>query len=168
MRILFFLFCFSLLSACQSDKLMNCDPENIRAIYENDKKIEKAITLDGRLVYGTKNGHQTVFRYTRTAEQCDDIYDDEYGEVLTFEVALDSSVTNFEFREDELLDLKCYYFEFGAWVNSGTHYVVRQGVIKGQQTGEDEWYIECSVLTDAIPEEGVPHAVEVNAHFKLE
>jgi hypothetical protein len=45
---------------------------------------------------------------------------------------------------------------------------VRQGVIKGQQTREDEWYIECSVLTDAIPEEGVPHAVEVNAHFKLE
>lgn len=147
---------------------MNCDPERIQAIYQHDKKIERAITLDGRLVYGTQNGQHTVFRYTKTAEQCDDVFDDEYGEVLSFEVSLDSSETSFEFRDDELLDLKCYYYEFGAWVNSGTHYPIRKGLIKGRQTSEEEWYIQCSLLTDAIPEEGVPHAVEVNAYFELE
>ena len=161
------LLCLLLLYSCSDQTKPLCDPEQISTTFQEDRMIEIGLSTQFQFAFTIQEGEQTVFVYERTAAQCDDVNDDEYGEVLAFAVPLEHETSAFEYKDEELINLRCHYYEFGAWVNSSKQYAIRKGLIKGQKSGENEWYIQCSVLTDAIPEEGVPHAVEVNASFEL-
>ena len=133
--------------SCNKDD-HNCDPETINAKWTLGGEIVVDYNTEfERNEYSISNGENILFEYNHSGAQCDDIYDDEWGELLTF--SINSETTNFEFTNDEIITTNCFYQAYGAWVRHN-QYQIKDGTIKGEKISESEWKIIVSVMTTPL------------------
>ena len=108
------------------------------------------------------NGENRLFEYNHSGAQCDDIYDDEWAENLTFRI--NNETTNFEFTNGEIITTNCFYQETGAWVLHNP-YQINDGTIKGEKISESEWKIIVSVITTPLFINEQPKSIEFTEIF---
>ena len=141
MKNLIFLFLLVLAAgmiSCNADD-SNCVPETIHLNWTKDKTILVEYNSEfQRNDYNIVNGENWLFEYNRSGAQCEDIFDDEWGEVLTFEI--DKNSDDFEFVDENMLQTNCFYRQYGAWVRHN-QYQIKDGMIKGEKKSANEWEI---------------------------
>jgi hypothetical protein len=153
------------LFACKKESDENCHPELAHAVWVSEKEI--IVNFDTeyqRNNYEIADGPHILFHYNHTGAQCDDRYDDEWGEILAF--AVNKEVEYFEYKDEEILELQCFYQQYGAWVTHNA-YQVRDGIIKGRKISLNRWEIEVSVLTTPLFEDEQPRKIEFHEIFKM-
>lgn len=135
------------LSSCTKDE-NNCQPETVSANWLTQKEV--LVEFDPeyeRNNYRIVDGKKLLFTYHRSGAQCDNIYDDEWGERLVFQVEL--NLTDFEYIDDEILLLNCFYQQYGAWVNHN-QYEVKRGKITGEKISGKEWELHVNIETNPL------------------
>ena len=132
MRLLILNFTCLLVFACTMDD--NCSPDTVRTSIEADKMIVLGFdSTSQRTTLAIEDGDKLFFKYDFEVEQCDNIFDDEWGEKLYFEIPVGTD--DFEYFDDELANITCYHLEYGAWVNSLPE-AVTEGSIKGTKKSD--------------------------------
>jgi len=143
--------------SCNSDDSTNCNPEIITTNWSKNKAILVEYNADSqRNKYSITEGENDVFEYTLIGAECPDIYDDEWGEILTFEISEEAN--NFEYSDEGITHTKCFFRQFGAWVNR--QYEIKNGMIKGEKLSEDEWKITVSIITPPLVHDNQPKLIE--------
>lgn len=137
-----------LFSSCDKKDDINCYPESINANWTLGKEIIVTYNAEfQRNEYNILNGENILFEYNHSGAQCDDILDDEWGEKLTF--IINKETTDFELKDGDVINIKCFYQEYGVWVNHN-QYQIKEGTIKGKKLSENIWEINVSVLTTPL------------------
>jgi len=132
------------LLSCQDD-ITDCHPERKDSTWTEGKTILFEYNTEyERNEYSIVEGENLLFEYNHRGAQCDNIFDDEWGEILAFNV--EEGITEFEFVDEEILEINCFYREYGAWV-SGIRHQVKNGVIRGKLLFGGNWAITVSVFT---------------------
>jgi hypothetical protein len=141
----------------------NCNPEiTIPTWYEGKEIVVTYDSIYQRNEYNIEDGVNILFEYNHAGQQCDDVYDDEWGEILTFEI--DKKIIDFEFVDSNIITTKCFYQEYGAWVRHN-RYQIKDGIIKGKKISEDKWEITVSVSTTPIFSNETPQAIKFKQIF---
>jgi len=149
-------------ASCNKDDL-NCHPKSIDATWTLEKSIliEYFEDLD-RNIYSIVDGENIVFEYLHSGAQCDDIYDDEWGERLAFEIP--SEKEEFEYVDEEILEIIAFYNQFGAWVSSIQH-PINEGLIKGEKISSKKWEVSVSITTPPTNINQEPRTIEFKEVF---
>ena len=146
------------LSSCNKNDDENCHPETVDANWTLGKEIIIDYNTEyQRNDYSIINGENILFAYNHSGAQCDNIYDDEWGECLTF--IINKETTNFELTNEDIMGIKCFYQEYGAWVRHN-QYQIKDGIIKGKKISEKEWEIIVSVMTTPLFTDEQPQKIE--------
>ena len=145
------------LISCENDD-KNCNPETVVSSWSLGKEIAVNFNTEfERNDYSIIDGENRLFEYNHSGAQCDDIYDDEWGEKLTFIINKES--TEFEFADEDILETNCFYQEYGAWVRHN-QYQVKDGIIKGEKISGNRWSIIVSVTTTSLFANEQPKKIE--------
>jgi len=132
-----------LLFSCSKDDTDDCDAEAFLCNFSQDKTILKNYNTEfERYEYPVSDGTNNVFEYNHSGAQCDYIMDDEWGELLTFEINKDLDV--FEYEDNEILLTNCFYQEYGAWV-SHIQSPISKGILKGEKISKNVWKISATI-----------------------
>ncbi len=117
-------------------------------VYHFSEKSKLSITSseDSYMKYGViEKGENTVFTYRFDAEDNEEIADDEYGEIIQFEV--DAGLKEFSYSNSKLSEIilvftkVCYcYFPM-----EDTKNVPALGTISGQKLSNNKWKIIINV-----------------------
>lgn len=129
----------TIFSSCSDEDENDCDPEVFNYKWSQNKSIEKSFNPEfERFDYSVVSGENILIEYRHDGAQCDYIIDEEWGEMLTFEI--NKSLTSFEYRDGAIAETNCFYREYGAWV---VHIPtpVLNGVLKGEKTAKNKWKI---------------------------
>jgi hypothetical protein len=141
-----------------------CTPEKtICNWYENKDITVSPDAFSGGYLYMVTAGDNILFIYNHVGAQCDNIDDDEWGEHLAF--VIDKDLTEFEYTDSDLISVKCFYQQYGAWVR-GYMYQVKDGIISGKKTSDNTWKINASVLTTPLLQDETPRSVVFTETFK--
>lgn len=137
------LFSLCIHTACGDDDDYGCSDDTIDGFFSEDMQIEiQATSVDSIVNYIETEGENIVFTLNHNGAQCDDVFDDEWGQDLTFEI--ESNLNAFHFIDQELLGLLCHYRQFGTWVSS-RNYLVESGFVKGTRIDATMWDVEVDV-----------------------
>ena len=149
------------MASCQR----NCSKEKVLASWTENKVITLNISSDSLIWnYNVADGDQLVFSLNHADKECSNIADDEFGEIITFQV--DPGAESFEFTDEELLAQNCFYHQYGAWV-SGRRYPISKGKIYGEKRSDRKWNITIDVETIPFETES-PISVVFDEKFVLE
>jgi hypothetical protein len=134
MKRIFLFGCILLAFGCKKNDF-NCHPERFTytILPQSDITIDTSETPNFSIVEGSN----MVFEYQHLAAQCDDVFDDEWGEILYF--AIDTNATEFQNTDEQLAEIQCIYNLEGAWV--GARERVKLGSIAGEKLSEKLWRI---------------------------
>jgi hypothetical protein len=151
------------LISCNNDDDENCHPESVSSSWTLGKEIVVEYNSEYESNdYNVTDGDNRLFEYNHSGAQCDDIADDEWGEKLTF--VINQETTDFEFVNEDIVETKCFYQEYGAWVRHNK-YQIKDGTIKGEKISENEWKITVSVFTTPIFTDEQPKKIEFTETF---
>lgn len=151
------------LTSCNNKDDENCNPETINANWTLGKDINVNYNTEyQRNEYSIIDGENILFEYNHSGAECENIYDDEWGEKLTFTINKDS--TNFELTDDKIIEIKCFYREYGAWVRHN-QYQIKNGRIKGKKISAKEWEIIVSVTTTPLFSDEQPQIIDFSKTF---
>ncbi len=154
------------LVSCSKNNDDNCTPETITPRWTSGKEINVNYNAEfERNDYFIVDGDRRLFEYHRSGPQCDDIYDDEWGERLTF--VINSEADDFEFTDLDIMETNCFYQEYGAWVRHN-QYQIKEGTIRGRKISETEWEINVAVTTTPLFDDDQPETIEFTKVFKEE
>lgn len=148
--------------------MLACNKNDSEAESMNGKwTLGKKITVEynneyTRNDYTIDNGQKRLFEYNHSGEQSNNVYDDEWSEELKF--TIDENVADFELTDEEILEINCFYQEFGAWVRHN-QYQIKDGKITGKKISTTEWKITVDVLTTPLFDDEQPKRVEFTAIF---
>ncbi len=138
----FFYIVFIVLISCNK-KGLDCYEESRIGTFENNKMILAGITPDTNIEYfDIVEGNSIVFTLNHSGFQCDQVYDDEWGEQVVFHVA--GNLSNFTIQDSELEKAMCFYSQFGAWVNHKKSRI-NAGQVEGERIDEGEWSVTLSI-----------------------
>jgi hypothetical protein len=137
--------------SCKKDQ--NCHPASVSSTWT----LGKDIIVDSISEYSIVDGENRLFEYNYSGAECENVMDDERGEKLTFIVHEVSS--NFEYKNEEILETKCFYQEYGAWVRHNK-YQIKKGIIKGEKISDNEWKVKVSVITSVLFPDEQPKTIE--------
>ena len=152
---------FVILNACSTDSCDkdSCDKERFIHKFYDQKEI-KIDTINYRQLL-IIDGANLVFEYNHIGEQCDETYDDEWGEKIVFEI--NETISSLDILDAELSEHNCIYHEYGAWVNRITK--IKTGHIIGNKLNNNEWQITAqfsiNLRNDSI------RKIEFNEVYKL-
>jgi hypothetical protein len=141
----------------------DCSPENVWTGLTPGKEI--IIQAHPNLLtnwYSVVDGEHLLFHYSHTAEDCKNVRDDEWQENLLFIV--DKDATSFEVSDDALREIKCYYYQDGAWTNS-THFEITDGSIKGTKINDNTWDVTVSIKTPSVGPAQQAQMIEFSGTF---
>jgi hypothetical protein len=112
--------------------------------------------------YELVSGPRMVFKALYVAPQDDGIFDDDYSETLWF--AVDSTLTEFYYEDEELEQTLAYFVMSGAWVPNKP-FEVRDGSIEGRKISRDYW----EVWVNAEVETTDNYRIKISLHdlFKI-
>ena len=122
------------------------DAETDFQFAESSQLIRIDNTELGLFRYEISEGNKRVFKMDHAGAQCDDTFDDEWGERIVFEV--DQTVSSFRLEGSDLIEAQCYYNQWGAWVNSNP-LVITSGLIEGSKLDDNSWSINLSINLSA-------------------
>lgn len=114
-------------------------------------------------IYEILDGNKTVAKYTHGTRECEEIYDDEYAEHLSFH--FDDALEDFEFKDEEILNTNCFYYESGAWVRHN-RYRIQKGTITGKKVDENRWDIQINVETEPADSFDIVKQVVIDGIFR--
>ena len=125
-----------------------CHPEaEYGQVVQQKEIISQYDTVEQKMIYDITDGNMLLFAYNHVGAQCDDVYDDEWGEKLFF--VMDPNIEEFELLDSAILTSHCYYQEYGAWVTSDM-YPISQGSIRGKKISGTQWELSVMVWTTPI------------------
>jgi hypothetical protein len=78
---------------------------------------------------------------------------------------IDGDSNSFEYSDDEILKLNCFYYEYGVWVG-GMQLQVDKGLIKGKKVSENKWKISVKVSTAQTNDADFTKIIEFEETFK--
>ncbi|MDU8886498.1 hypothetical protein RXV94_10025 [Yeosuana sp. MJ-SS3] len=161
--LILFLFQIVFLSCDNINDENNCQPETTLSKWESEKEIMLEFNEAAqRNHYQVANGNKLVFNYIHVGAQCDDIIDDEWAEVLIFQI--ENDIEEFEFVDDEILTTNCFYFQNGAWA-FGTQQNVKKGFIRGEKISVNTWEINVNIETNTINQDEPIRNIEFEGKF---
>lgn len=150
--------------SCNNNDDENCSPETVFANWTLGKEINVTYNLEfQRNDYEIVDGNSRLFEYNHIGAQCDDIYDDEWGERLTFKISTET--INFELANEDILETNCFYQEYGAWVRHNK-YQIKEGTIIGEKISKNRWRISASIITTPLFEDEQPKMIEFSEIFE--
>jgi hypothetical protein len=120
--------------------------ENYSYSFSENKKLNIEMYDESYMKHGNiGEGTNLVFEYEYTAEEEDNIADDEYVEFIRFEI--NPALTEFKYENNKLSDTKIVfsqicYCNFGYDVNKD---VEPYGIISGEKVSQTEWNISIDV-----------------------
>lgn len=90
------------------------------------------------------NGNNLVFSYEYVADDAENIADDEYSEIIRFEI--DPALTEFSYSDNELDEINAVYSEycFCHFVDESKN-TSPQGTISGKKISNTQWQISIDV-----------------------
>jgi hypothetical protein len=133
---------FIVMISCNK-KGLDCYEESKIGTFERNKMILTGITPDTNIEYfEIVTGNKIVFTLNHSGFQCDQVYDDEWGEQVVFQV--DGNLNNFVMKDNELERNMCFYGQFGAWVNHKKS-IINAGLVEGEKIDEDEWSVNLNI-----------------------
>jgi len=108
--------------------------ENAQLIIE--PLFEESYMKNGKVI----NGNNLVFTYEYVADDVENIADDEYSEIIRFEI--EPALTEFSYSDNELDEIKAVYSEycFCYFVDENKN-TSPQGTISGKKISETQWDI---------------------------
>ncbi len=163
-QILFIGSLLAIVGLVSCDKDDNCTPEKIHSTWTLGKEITSEYdTILQRDFFRIVDGENRLFEYNRIDAQCDDVSDDEGGERLYFE--LDEQTADFSAVDEEILNLKCVYELFGAWVPFSP-YQIKKGTIEGRKLSNSEWEIDAVVTTTPMNVDDEPKTIQFSEIFR--
>jgi len=166
MNKLIFTALLSLMVLVSCNKNNDCDPETITSKWIPGKEISVDYNMEfERNDYSVVDGDRRLFEYHHSGAQCDNVYDDEWGEKLSF--IIDAETADFEFTDQDIMQTHCFYQEYGAWVRHN-QYEINEGIIKGEKISKNEWRIEVSVTTTPLFDDEQPKIIAFTGIFKEE
>jgi len=122
------------------------DYHNYQMIFYNDTEI-KIYTKDERLNGAqVEPGSNLVFLYGYTYDDDPVIVDDEYAEVILFEIK--KGLDDFIISDTDLKECNAMLGVFGNMLECGYHWLT-DGCIKGVKISENEWQIDINIITEA-------------------
>ena len=71
---------------------------------------------------------------------------------------------DFELLNGDLIDIKCFYQQYGAWVRLN-QYQIKDGSLKGKKISDNQWEINVSVLTTPLFADEQPKKIEFTSTF---
>ena len=150
-------------SSCDKKDDENCHPETVKANWTSGKEINVNYNPEyQRNDFSIVKGENILFEYNHSGAQCDNIIDDEWGEKLTF--IINRATTDFELLNGDLIDIKCFYQQYGAWVRLN-QYQIKDGSLKGKKISDNQWEINVSVLTTPLFADEQPKKIEFTSTF---
>jgi len=153
---------------CSDDKANDngCDDDIITAtILDNSNILVTYNDEFDRNDFSIVAGNKLVFTYDFTAAQCDDISDDEFGQVLNFELPLNSS--SFVASDADILGLDAYSYRYGAWVSSN-RFQIQQGTIAGEKLDDNRWEITVNVTATSTTTPTEEYTIAFTETFEVE
>jgi len=140
MRVSIVFFILLFLLSCKKGDLSNCTKDTYAYEILPASKLD-TIVNQGGFYYQINPGNNLVFRYTHTGPDCKNIADEEYSEILVFQVP--SGLTSFEYKNDQLKNAFCF-FNRVCFCPLNT-ISVNTGSIKGTKTSSTKWNVEIDV-----------------------
>jgi len=116
---------------------LDCKEAVYSTSFEENKEIIEIVGIMYPYYY-VSSGSFLVFNYTYEREQCDLIRDDEYYEILNFQI--NAKLSSFSFKNKEIGETRAFFYRDGAW-ESGERYKIDNGTLSGQKLSENEWKI---------------------------
>ena len=125
--------------------LLSCtkkSQETYSYTFRENAKLNIETYEDSYMKYGrVEEGANLVFEYKYKAEDAENIADDEYSELIRFEI--ESSLDKFNYSDDELSNINAVFTkECFCWFDSDEKKNVSPtGTISGKKLSETEWDI---------------------------
>ena len=162
MRKLLLLLLLGIIVACNVDD--NCSPEEFYSTITTGKEIVEVVSQHfPENVYTIVDGNKLVFSYNHVGFQCDDVYDDEWGEELTFQI--DSTVAEFNWVDSQIETAQCFYRQYGAWVNA-QQIRINKGTVEGIKISSNRWSIKVNIEV-TYPSSNNPIVIKFARTFTL-
>jgi len=134
-----------LLVACNnSDDNDGINPESVVYEFQNDSQIILGISQTGN-VFEIEPGTNTVFRYTFNSEDVINIADDEYTEIIHFEV--DGSLDSFSYS-NSALQAQNLFIRRLCFCTSNDFVFADIGSVSGTKLANGNWDISISMTFD--------------------
>jgi len=143
MNKLAFLFVISifLISCSSSDDTPVNDPEDVNYIIYPNSSLAVNTTENGTVI-DVESGDKLVFEYRYTTDGVPEIADDEFTEVVYFEV--DQNSKNFIINQENFGTTKTHLGKFCFCAKTG-YFQVTSGEIKGEKIGDLQWDVSLDV-----------------------
>ncbi len=114
-------------------------------------------------IYTVVDGENRLFEYTY-GTYVEDAVDSDKTMKLVF--AVNNEIDEFEFTDEELIEMNCFYEQFGTWIPTG-QWQIKNGTIKGEKISENQWRINVSVSTTPKSEGETAKTIEFIEVFTL-
>lgn len=118
-------------------------------------------TINFNYQVNTIDGEHLVFTYQFDRAQCENTFDDEYSELLQFEIDKDADV--FSFQDSTLEEAKLIFIRSGAWIFDNA--LVESGMISGQKKANNKWEIDVDIQLP-LDSDDASKAIFFNEIFK--
>lgn len=149
--------------ACENEN-NPCDPESFSAkLIPNKEIVVEFNTEFNRNNFTLTEGNKLVFEYIHGRGQCDNIIDDEWAEILTFQI--DNNLSSFRFENDEMLSTHAFYRQIGAFVVS-IPYGVSSGVITGEKIANNRWLVTVDIEVELTDMNSIIQQVQFTEIFR--
>lgn len=177
-RTIFFLFSILLiLSACkkEEDKVPTCEDCNFTClgqsepnVYTNDCqdnwtcsfKVFSASSIDLDENLGVVSGNKNVFQMIRSTEGDPMIADDEYTNVLVFDLAEDQN--SFSVEDSDLAMMRVHYRSL-CFCSEVDFKPVTTGCLQGEKQADGSWFVQAFV--EGAYDSGGSFAFGIDAQF---
>ncbi len=110
--------------------------------FNRDSKIHIYI-YNNSISAGIESGSNLVFQYKYLFDDDSVIIDDEYSEIIKFEI--ESGIDNFIISGDDLKKSNAVVGVFSLLPDGGYHWIT-SGCIKGVKINENEWQIDMNII----------------------
>ena len=104
---------------------------------------ELRVSTNPELSFDIDAGDNLIFEFQDIHGLGNEIIDDEFMQKIVFEI--DAELDFFEFRNEELRDIKCIHEFSGAW-HRHTIRQIEEGSIRGTKISPQEWNVSASLI----------------------
>ncbi|SDS45406.1 hypothetical protein [Gramella sp. MAR_2010_147] len=158
--VLLLLISVFLISCSKSDDHPRNNPDDANYIVYPDSSLVFTNTENGTFIE-VQSGNKLVFEYRYSTEGRPEIADDEFTEVVYFE--LDPATENFTINQDSFESTQSYLGKFCFCGRTG-YFPITSGEINGEKTGSLQWRVSLDVNALIEAENNIPEMTfEANA-----
>jgi len=162
-----FIISIFLISCSKSDDDTPGNPEDANYIVYPNSSLVINDTENGTFIE-VESGNKLVFEYRYSTEGDPEIVDDEFTEVIYFE--LDGNTEDFSLNEENFSATKTYLGKFCFCGRTG-YFPVTSGAISGEKTGDLQWRVSLDVEALIAAENEIPEIIfkaTASGNFKPE